>query len=35
MPEGSPGMEGPDPDRYHVYSFDSKGQLQIFATHGP
>ncbi len=35
MPEGSPGMEGPKPERYRVYGFDSKGALEVFATHGP
>ncbi len=35
MPIGSPGMEGPRPERYHVYSFDSSGARQVFSTHGP
>jgi hypothetical protein len=35
MPIGSPGMEGPDPERYHVLSFGPDGKLDIFASHGP
>lgn len=35
MPIGSPGMEGPNPERYHVLSFDSTGKTEVFATHGP
>jgi hypothetical protein len=34
MPIGSPGMEGPNPDRYDVLSFDKQGQTRVFATHG-
>jgi len=34
MPIGSPGMEGPDPERYEVLSF-GPGGVQVFATHGP
>ncbi len=30
MPVGSPGMEGPDPQPYNVYSFDDKGETQIY-----
>lgn len=33
MPAGSPGMEGPRKDRYQVLSFDSKGEIRVFATH--
>lgn len=35
MPEGSPGMEGPEPERYHVYAFDREGGVTVFATHEP
>jgi len=35
MPEGSPGMEGPNPERYRVLSFDEAGRVEVFATHGP
>jgi hypothetical protein len=34
MPIGSPGMEGPVPDRYDVLSFDKQGKTRIFSTHG-
>lgn len=32
MPEGSPGMEGPDPETYDVLSFGTAG-VQVFAHH--
>lgn len=35
MPIGSPGMEGPNPERYDVIAFDGQGKQQIYATHGP
>ena len=35
MPIGSPGMEGPNPKRYEVLTFDSGGKTTVFATHGP
>jgi hypothetical protein len=35
MPIGSPGMEGPNPERYQVKSFDGSGRTEVFATHGP
>lgn len=35
MPIGSPGMEGPNPERYDVLSFDSFDKVEVFATHGP
>jgi hypothetical protein len=35
MPIGSPGMEGPDPERYQVLTFDAEGRTTVFATHGP
>jgi hypothetical protein len=34
MPIGSPGMEGPNPERYQVISFGESGS-EIFASHGP
>lgn len=35
MPIGSPGMEVPNmqPQPYRVFTFDAKGQLQVFASH--
>jgi hypothetical protein len=35
MPIGSPGMEGPNPERYDVIAFGGKGGPTVFATHGP
>jgi len=35
MPIGSPGMEGPNPERYQVLGFDSEGRVVSYATHGP
>lgn len=34
MPIGSPGMEGPRPDRYEVLSFDKEGKTKVFSSHG-
>lgn len=34
MPEGSPGMEGPNPHAYHTYSF-RPGSYGVFAEHLP
>lgn len=34
MPIGSPGMEGPNPQRYDVLSFDKQGKTRVFSTHG-
>ncbi len=34
MPAGSPGMEGPPPQRYDVLSFDTQGTTRVYATHG-
>ena len=34
MPAGSPGMEGPPPQKYDVVSFDKQGETGVFATHG-
>lgn len=30
MPIGSPGMEGPNPRPYEVFSFDRAGQVQVY-----
>jgi hypothetical protein len=35
MPEGSPGMEGPNPERYQVLAFDPEGGVEVFSSHGP
>lgn len=35
MPVGSPGMEGPNPQRYRVLAFDSDAGVTTFAVHGP
>jgi hypothetical protein len=35
MPEGSPGMEGPEPEPYRVLAFDREGRIMVFATHEP
>jgi hypothetical protein len=35
MPIGSPGMEGPNPQRYEVLAFDSDAAVTTFAVHGP
>lgn len=35
MPEGSPGMEGPNPERYTVWAFQPDGSAEAFAQHGP
>jgi hypothetical protein len=34
MPIGSPGMEGPNPERYRVLSFGPEG-MGVFASHEP
>lgn len=34
MPEGSPGMEGPKPERYDVIAWGG-GRSYVFATHRP
>lgn len=33
MPVGSPGMEGPRPERYEVVAFDGEGGREVFARH--
>jgi hypothetical protein len=35
MPIGSPGMEGPSPERYDVLALDASGATRVFATHKP
>ena len=35
MPQGSPGMEGPNPVAYDVYTFDDHGNVEVFSSHGP
>jgi len=35
MPAGSPGMEGPKPQPYDVYSFDRKGRVQVHVRVSP
>jgi hypothetical protein len=35
MPIGSPGMEGPNPERYQVLGFGGEGGVVSFASHGP
>ncbi len=33
MPQGSPGMEGPNPVRYDVRSFDRDGRSVVYESH--
>lgn len=35
MPTGSPGMEGPSPEPYEVYSFTHDGQAAVYAEVDP
>ncbi len=35
MPVGSPGMEGPNPQPYTVYSFDQAGNVEVYAQIDP
>ena len=35
MPQGSPGMEGPNPQEFPVVSFDDEGEMAIFNVHKP
>ncbi len=35
MPVGSPGMEGPNPQPYTVYSFDRAGNVEVYAQIDP
>jgi hypothetical protein len=31
MPVGSPGMEGPNPQSYEVFTFDKQGGIRVYA----
>jgi hypothetical protein len=31
MPKGSPGMEGPHPEPYTVFTFDRQGNVRVYA----
>jgi hypothetical protein len=31
MPVGSPGMEGPNPQPYEVFTFDKQGRTTVYA----
>jgi hypothetical protein len=31
MPSGSPGMEGPNPQPYEVFTFDDAGNIRVYA----
>ncbi len=33
MPIGSPGMEGPNPQKYNTLAFTEDGQTSVFASH--
>lgn len=33
MPEGSPGMEGPNPEPFAVLAFDAQGRVEVFQRH--
>ncbi len=35
MPVGSPGMEGPNPLPYTVYTFDREGNVEVYAEMDP
>ncbi len=35
MPIGSPGMEGPNPQRYQTLALKADGSVEVYATHGP
>jgi hypothetical protein len=35
MPIGSPGMEGPNGEKYDVLALDDAGNTRVFATHAP
>jgi hypothetical protein len=32
MPEGSPGMEGPNPEPYDVLTFDPQGRVGVYTS---
>jgi hypothetical protein len=31
MPTGSPGMEGPHPQPYDIFTFDKEGKVRVYA----
>jgi hypothetical protein len=31
MPIGSPGMEGPNPEPYEIFTFDQQGRTMVYA----
>jgi hypothetical protein len=31
MPVGSPGMEGPNPEPYEIFTFDKRGRMTLYA----
>lgn len=33
MPSSAPGMDGPDPEPYTVYSFDADGKAKVYASY--
>lgn len=33
MPSSAPGMDGPDPEPYAVYSFDAQGTAKVYALY--
>lgn len=35
MPIGSPGMDGPNPEMYKTFTFDSNPHITVYATHNP
>ncbi len=35
MPVGAPGMEGPNPQPYSVYTFDREGGIKVYAQIEP
>ncbi len=35
MPVGAPGMEGPNPQPYTVFSFDQEGNVEVYAQIDP
>ena len=35
MPIGSPGMEGPNPKPYDVFSFDKHGRIEVYERINP
>lgn len=35
MPIGSPGMEGPNPKPYRVFSFNQEGHMQVYERIAP